>query len=327
MFSQYDLQDHPNEPALVTEDGTDLVFLTLRARLMCRNLKLLGSVALFIVIVLNTCVHGEVEERLSRLYHRAFTGKCSKQKICLFIVSIGRSGSTALMDALNQFEKVFISGENINMMGHVWDLWTIVERFSSKEPVTAVENEFKYKLSVVSSKQKPAWYNNFDHRISDCLPSEIFKAIYGHGDFNDYIVGFKEIRFFDIQNLMKPRRGGGSHQFIFDKLNQSSYDDFSEYLDFHSLLCDSTKFLFNYRKQYNWTTGQGFYKGKHVVNTLKMRLQWLKQYQNSHRNDTMTVYYEDMFDKEVNGTLLEEIGKFIGKTLPPNATFARVPKT
>jgi len=228
---------------------------------------------------------------------------------------------------MNQFNDVFIRGENALMMGKVWNLMTQIEALSNKLTSTAPkasQEKLAYHKAVLIDHQKPAWYNMFDRSVTDCLASDIFRQIFGYNEFRSYIVGFKEIRFWNLKGLSSPtanRRG------VYMTLNQSSYEDFRLFLDFHEQLCEDTKFVFNYRRNYNYTTGQGFYKGIEKAEQLRKRITWLKQYQKDHFSNAITVYYEDMFNPMVNQTVFQCIANFIKKPLPINATFARVPTT
>lgn len=57
-----------------------------------------------------------------------------------------------------------------------------------------------------------------------------------------------------------------------------------------------------------------------------MRLEWAKTFASEHPNNTMTVYYEDMFDPSINGTVMSQIARFLGRKMPTGITFARLPK-
>lgn len=257
---------------------------------------------------------------------RASVPSCQKQKECLFIVSPGLSGSTALMDALNQFPGVFIRGENGAMMSHVWNLYTTYDRFSAHYMDDSIEAEMAKYKRFVHRGAKPAWYNEFNHDKIHCLPYDIFRTLYGYSGFQEYIVGFKETRFWEVDRLLKPRELGDWAEYRCDNLDPDKYEDFVQNLMFHESLCENTKFIFNHRRTYDYTKGTGFYVGPARGKVLKMRLEWAETFASEHPNNTMMVYYEDMFDPSINGTVMSQIARFLGRKIPTGITFARLPK-
>lgn len=46
---------------------------------------------------------------------------------CLFIISTGRSGSTAVLDAVNQVEGVFVSGENAGLFQQIESMTSLIK--------------------------------------------------------------------------------------------------------------------------------------------------------------------------------------------------------
>ena len=85
---------------------------------------------------------------------------------CIFIFSTGRSGSTALMHALNMVDDIFVMGEN----NFFFKDFLLLEK-------TAVD------AKVLASAQ-----------VLQCLRETIFKEVYGRGTFDEMMVGYKEIR-------------------------------------------------------------------------------------------------------------------------------------
>ena len=123
----------------------------------------------------------------------------------MFIVSPGRSGSTALLDAMNQMEKVYIRGENAGMMKFLFNLHYVAKRLSSETHYKDVAEELQRYEEYVVTHHKPDWYNEFNPAASLCATRSYFRHLFGYDDFKDYIVGFKEIRFWrDVADLGKP---------------------------------------------------------------------------------------------------------------------------
>ena len=173
---------------------------------------------------------------------------------------------------------------------------------------------------------KPAWYKEFNHNKIRCLPYDIFRTLYGYSEFQEYMVGFKELRFWKVDMLLKPRELGDWVEYRCDHLDPNKYEDFVRNLMFHDSLCENTKFIFNRRRTYNYTKGTGFYPGPRQGQVLKSRLEWAEKFASEHPNSTMTVYFEDMFDPSINGTVMSQIARFLRRRMPAGRTFARLPK-
>ena len=262
------------------------------------------------------------------IYNPKREESCPRHPRCLFIVSPGRSGSTALLDAMNQMDKVFIRGENAGMFKFLFNLHYVALRFSSQpREIDAAEELRRYHKHVLT-RHKPAWYNEFNPAASLCATRSYFRRLFGYGDFDDYIVGFKEIRFWgDVNQLIPPGNsiGGVWHKLVSMRLSADKFEDFELYMDFHRHLCEKSQIVFNHRKHYNFTKGHGFYMGKERGKKLQRNIEFAERYSALHPNDTMTVYFEDMFNKNSNQTLLENLGKFMRKKTK-GITFARLPR-
>ncbi|GBF97617.1 hypothetical protein Rsub_10753 [Raphidocelis subcapitata] len=158
------------------------------------------------------------------------------------------------MDALNQLPRVFVRGENNNMLQHLYNLDEIAARMSRRSTAAgdgAVHEKKMYENYVFKLGRKPAWYNEFDADAVQCAKVSYFNNLFGYGRFKDYIVGFKEIRFSAVRDAL--------------------------------------------------------------VNATKTDVYW--------------VYFEDMFDPGVNGTVADGLAAFLGVGKPNNFTFARLPRS
>ena len=256
-------------------------------------------------------------------------GSCVKHDACVFVISVGRSGSTALQDCLNQLPNVYIRGENHNMLAMLYNLEQVSLQHSKKFPkrgdsVGPLYEKKEYEAHVLEGN-KPAWYSMFQPGVASCATSSFFKKLYGYGEFHSYIVGFKEIRYADrLATLLKLEN---QRPWIFPVYNNGSiYKTYDAYLDWTRGLCKNSKIVFNMRREYDFTRGQGFYVGKGSI--LKRTIEWMQRYQKSHKSVSHTIYYEDMFDSGKNTTVLENLAAFIGikkGDIPKGVTFARVP--
>eukprot|EP01023_Acetabularia_acetabulum_P051004 TRINITY_DN5586_c2_g1_i6.p1 TRINITY_DN5586_c2_g1~~TRINITY_DN5586_c2_g1_i6.p1 ORF type:complete len:142 (-),score=7.08 TRINITY_DN5586_c2_g1_i6:25-450(-) len=80
------------------------------------------------------------------------------QDKCLFVVSTGRSGSTALMNTLNSLPNVFVRGENGGVFYLVESLHNFIEGMSNHK--FSVKDELQF-YRQYSANHKPAHFNFF----------------------------------------------------------------------------------------------------------------------------------------------------------------------
>jgi len=284
---------------------------------------------------------------------------CQKQDRCVFIVSLGRSGSTALMDAMNQMPGVYVRGENWNMMQHLYNIDQIAQQMSdwtdasllrarAKEAlddgsVLGVRAEKRSYEEMVAAGNKPAWHNEFQKGRHACAAAAWFKNLYGYDDFRDHVVGFKEIRYAEnLDGLLKRRKDAKPWQADpergretpgpYSPWEQRSYHVYERYLDFLRGLCHDSKVVFNMRRK-NDDGGQGFYLGRGAL--MKELISWMDRYRKKRgKAIASVVYYEDMFDGSANKTLAHDLAKWLGVWRPEAAKagvydrvrFDRVPK-
>lgn len=271
---------------------------------------------------------------------------CQKQDRCVFIVSVGRSGSTALMDAMNQMPGVYVRGENWNMMQYLYNLDQAVQQNSARSDVSLLarqqwgkgkvgpkdesddedkesrvddvplygsEAEKQAYEALVANRNKPAWYSAFQRGRNQCAASSFFKNIFGYDDFGDQVVGFKEIRYAEeLDHLLQvkdvwPWQGNRASKSSYAK---RSYLTYERYLDFLRRLCHDSKIVFNIRRDVDYDKGQGFYLGRGTM--MKEIVDWMDRYRRKKGNSVArTVYYEDMFGAQ-NKTLAIELAKWLG---------------
>lgn len=256
-------------------------------------------------------------------------------KACLFVVATGRSGSTAVLDALNQLDNVFIRGENFGMFQQLHDASAIAAQLSDQRLSTgsaASKEKAMYYRHVVVEQKKPAWYNVFPVNVPACAFKMLFKQLYGYGDFADYIVGFKEIRylpFFHTQlQFDNRRRSGRSYPGNAHTLAMSTYAQFAHHMDFLSNLCSRPMLVFNLRRNSTGTSRSNFYTGiaepvGEIIAALDAFGGWVVEYSSVNPDTTFTVYFEDMFDVSKNQTLAASLVSFVGVP-PQKITFARL---
>jgi len=256
------------------------------------------------------------------------SGGCDRQQSCAFILSMGRAGSTALQDAMNQIPGVYIRGENNGMLKFLYNTNQIASQLTKRvsrasDPKGPDAEKMAYD-TFVKEGNKPAWYSQFQPGVAECARTTYFKRLFGYGGFGEYIVGFKEIRHnSDLETLLALEN---THPWTFRRRNGTLYSTYDKYLDFIRTLCVDTKIIFNLRRNYDYTAGQGFYKKKGDI--LLRNVQWMYRYAQAHKKIVHFVYYEDMFDGTKNGTVLKDLASFLhlDQRLVQNVSFTRLPK-
>eukprot|EP01023_Acetabularia_acetabulum_P008101 TRINITY_DN13517_c0_g1_i12.p1 TRINITY_DN13517_c0_g1~~TRINITY_DN13517_c0_g1_i12.p1 ORF type:complete len:176 (-),score=14.87 TRINITY_DN13517_c0_g1_i12:348-875(-) len=139
----------------------------------CPPLKI--TCLLFVLVVI---VVGEAQQSCSVLHEK-----------CVFIVAVGLSGSTSLMDILNQHPDVHIRGENSGLFNDV-----IMSRMQ----------EMKWQLDYNQTIKDKNWkqlekFTSVSYEKAYEGVGQMFKHQFGHGEDKNKIVGFKEIRIFNEQ--------------------------------------------------------------------------------------------------------------------------------
>mmetsp|Transcript_7892 Transcript_7892/g.15856 ORF Transcript_7892/g.15856 Transcript_7892/m.15856 type:complete len:324 (+) Transcript_7892:228-1199(+) len=256
---------------------------------------------------------------------------CEKQKKCVFLMAMGRSGSTALQDAMNQLPGVFIRGENHGMFKYLFNLdqtgSQLTRKFPRRGDPTGAEAEKTRYHEFVKARNKPAWYSNFEPGVAECAKTSYFKRLFGYGDFQDYTVGFKEIRHNTNLNSLLDVKFASPWTLRYR--NGTRYKTYDVYIDFFKSLCTDSKIIFNLRRQYNLTAGQGFYRGRGKL--LERNIRWMHRYAQAHgKKQVHFVYYEDMFDPAKNETVLRDLARFLGISddvlAHQDVSFSRLPR-
>eukprot|EP01025_Chloroclados_australasicus_P061810 TRINITY_DN8120_c0_g3_i2.p1 TRINITY_DN8120_c0_g3~~TRINITY_DN8120_c0_g3_i2.p1 ORF type:complete len:292 (-),score=10.76 TRINITY_DN8120_c0_g3_i2:2659-3534(-) len=239
---------------------------------------------------------------------------------CVFIVSTGRSGSTALMGAMNQIENVFIRGENGGMFLTLESFYNQVQSLSGKKqnPQDAKNMYERY-----IRREKPAWFSSFPYQTAKCLAKDIFKKLYGYGKYSDYIVGFKEIRYqVTSQPVKEFEQEHIPYKWYYTHMD--TYTNFANRINFLNNLCNRTQIVLNLRRNVTATAHSDFYLKKSNASDIVSQLSgWLEKYHQENLETSFVVYYEDMFDGQVNETLAKDLLGFLRVDFT-NITFASV---
>jgi hypothetical protein len=126
----------------------------------------------------------------------------SKKEIIL-IVATGRSGSTTLQQIINTIPNSNITGENNGIIINLLEFYINLKKSISLIPQYEVNNNivfYTYK-ELIEKKIKPCWYNCFDLKKIIFDIQNLIISILDNNN-NNYILGFKEIRWFDKLHLL-----------------------------------------------------------------------------------------------------------------------------
>ena len=104
----------------------------------------------------------------------------------LFVFGTGRSGSTTLKNMLNQVPGIYIGGENNNFMAQLYHTYTIFSEDYSENTKRRIDNTDAW-----------GYFPRDDAKMRKAIQNVLLAYI---GNYtNDYnIIGFKEVRYFDI---------------------------------------------------------------------------------------------------------------------------------
>eukprot|EP01023_Acetabularia_acetabulum_P046268 TRINITY_DN4755_c0_g2_i1.p1 TRINITY_DN4755_c0_g2~~TRINITY_DN4755_c0_g2_i1.p1 ORF type:complete len:319 (+),score=31.12 TRINITY_DN4755_c0_g2_i1:635-1591(+) len=140
---------------------------------------------------------------------------------CLFIAGVGLSGSTTLMDILNQHPQIHIRGENFGMFNQILEIILEKVEWSLDYELTLKYKDFAKLGRSFTISQDRAYYG----------VTQMFKQLFGHGNDTNKLVGFKEIRF---RNELQ--------------------------LDFARGLCKQSKVIFQYHSDLTTVTSKAWYQ-------------------------------------------------------------------
>ncbi|GLC49888.1 hypothetical protein PLESTB_000319700 [Pleodorina starrii] len=263
---------------------------------------------------------------------------------CVFILGTGRSGSTALVDALNHLPHYLIRGEQKGAFWFLYQAWRALER------VTHVQNEFqslqrkaeerfgersasrltydtvKKAYDTYAVQTKLPWFNDLHLvRLTDAARA-FYAETYGyHGP--GIVSGFKEIRFVCGQAFPSPG---------------CRYSDFVKFLRFLRQLCTDVKLLLNSRSSHSaadnakligmmpWASLLSPKCGTNDTASFEQDLatthEWYDRYVQEHRSSAFRVVMEDMFDPQRNATLARQLLQFLGEDPAAHSiSFTRMP--
>eukprot|EP01025_Chloroclados_australasicus_P014522 TRINITY_DN167_c0_g2_i1.p1 TRINITY_DN167_c0_g2~~TRINITY_DN167_c0_g2_i1.p1 ORF type:complete len:274 (+),score=3.98 TRINITY_DN167_c0_g2_i1:168-989(+) len=224
---------------------------------------------------------------------------CPKEFIhenCAFIVSLGRSGSTALTHAVNKAEGVFIHGENKALFHRFETAYNHLRTLSAQAEIPNYDEKTAY-FEAMKRPTRRAWFNSFPEYVPDCMLKSVFKVIFGHEPYTDYVVGFKEIRYtwrtdikvYDNQDHNDthgkvPVPGFGRPVTI------TTYEGYASQMKFLKKLCANPRIILSMRRNVTAQATSGMYKKanntKRMVERLDMKNEWMWRYNKEDRKST-----------------------------------------
>eukprot|EP01024_Parvocaulis_polyphysoides_P062573 TRINITY_DN71782_c0_g1_i2.p1 TRINITY_DN71782_c0_g1~~TRINITY_DN71782_c0_g1_i2.p1 ORF type:complete len:242 (-),score=24.21 TRINITY_DN71782_c0_g1_i2:289-1014(-) len=173
---------------------------------------------------------------------------------CLFIAAVGLSGSTTLMDIVNQHPKVHIRGENVDLFGVIMkSIWKIQWQADYDQALQQRDWE------------KIKYFSNIEKQHAYYGVGLMFKQFYGHGENRDKIIGFKEIRVSNEQQV-----------------------------NFLRGLCQKSKVIFQYHKDIEKVSQREWFGlMPNARNDILSQIKFFHEYNQKHPNDTFISTIDD----------------------------------
>jgi len=207
----------------------------------------------------------------------------------IFIITYGRSGSTVLTRILNLIKNSDIKGENYNTLYYIYKSIQAAEKSYSLSSNSTQSNLHAWygvnKINVFLYKKNII--NNFIENIIS--PSKGAR-----------VIGFKEIRYFEIFN--------------------SSKKDLEEYLEFIKKEFNNSYLIFNVRNPEEVVNSSWWKKSDPKI--LKPKIEkfnaWAREY--SHRNKCPIINYNDIIDPELRMDIIKRLFEYLNEDAPSDKT-------
>lgn len=169
---------------------------------------------------------------------------------------------------------------------------------------------------------KPAWFSGFPRGMDSCVPRWVFRRLYSGPGLEDYVVGFKEIRY--GPGGTSPPPGFTNRELKRYTPGIVSFADFERHMGLLRSLCGDARLVFNMRRDAAATAASGHNKNvRGAGNKLAISAHWFHKYATKYPGHSFTVMHEDMFNPAVNATMAADLVRFLGRP-PANISFARV---
>ncbi|GLI71052.1 hypothetical protein VaNZ11_015967 [Volvox africanus] len=259
----------------------------------------------------------------------AYIGDLPVSKKCVFILATGRSGSTSLMDALNQIPNYLVRGEHWRAVGNMYDAYRrfqdalmAAERHSLRfdggnvDSVYSIKQVYDTKLATQAGKDLGLFNEFGSDRVLQATRA-YYASLYGYYG-EDVVSGFKEIRYVCGKFLPAARKCGLQ---------------FQSFMGFLQSLCTDVKLIFNSRNTALTVTNLKLYlmDQSNLRDPLDFALDLgathtlYDYYVRKNPSHAFRVYMEDMFDPQKNATLARDLLTFLGEDPKTPIAFDRMP--
>ncbi|GLI71555.1 hypothetical protein VaNZ11_016794 [Volvox africanus] len=243
---------------------------------------------------------------------------------CVFILATGQSGSTALMDALNQLPHYLIRGEQWAAFWNIYESylnfkWTTTEpqsqlKFNWTAYQDASLETIKNLYNQEAPREKLPWFNEFPQERIIAAIRSYYAVLYGYYG-QSFVSGFKDSRYVCGRSFTTDRCA----------------EFFNGFLPFLRSLCNKVKVLFNTRTSASLSANMKLYD----MDRSRSEEDFLKELNETHAlydsyvagnsDHAFRVFYEDMFDPAKNTTLAMEILEFLDEDPATPIRFNRMP--
>ncbi|GIL61714.1 hypothetical protein Vafri_16111 [Volvox africanus] len=258
-----------------------------------------------------------------------YTGDLPVSKKCVFILATGRSGSTSLMDALNQIPNYLVRGEHWRAVGNMYDAYRRFQdvlataerhslRFDSANTDSFYSAKQVYGTKLASRAGKDlGLFNEFGSDRVLQATRAYYASLYGYYG-EDVVSGFKEIRYVCGKFLPAARECG---------------IEFQSFMAFLQSLCIDVKLIFNSRTAASTVPNLKLYlmdqSGRRspldFAHDLGATHTLYDYYARKNPSNAFRVYMEDMFNPQKNATLARDLLTFLGEDPQTPIAFDRMP--
>eukprot|EP01025_Chloroclados_australasicus_P061046 TRINITY_DN793_c0_g1_i1.p1 TRINITY_DN793_c0_g1~~TRINITY_DN793_c0_g1_i1.p1 ORF type:complete len:249 (-),score=20.29 TRINITY_DN793_c0_g1_i1:819-1535(-) len=192
-----------------------------------------------------------------------------KHPRCVFVAAVGLSGSTTLMDVLNQHPQVHIRGENNGLFNRFMNILNGVKWNQDFEG--ARKNWLEFPMKRTSMLTREEGYQGF---------AQFFKQFYAHDQDANKVVGFKEIRYWSIDQI----------QFIKN-------------------LCQDSKVIFQYTNETASIRNKMWYAHmKNAEQEIKYKTKLFLEFHQKNKDFTLATTVEDFKDPNFPKRLFDFLG-------------------
>nr|ADI46940.1 MTM0775 [Volvox carteri f. nagariensis] len=243
---------------------------------------------------------------------------------CVFILATGQSGSTVLMDALNQLPHYLIRGEQYAAFWNVYESFMNF-RWTTNEPSNqGLFNWTAYKYAPLSTikglynREAPhvelPWFNEFPQERIFVAARSYYAALYGFYGGN-FVSGFKDSRFVCGKSFSRGRCS----------------ELFGGFMHFLQTICLDVKVLLNTRASSSLASNRKLYamsrdqSEEDFLRDLNETHSLYDSYLSQNSDHAFRVFYEDLYNPSRNTTLAKRLLEFLGEESSTPIRFTRMP--